>query len=173
VNWKILFSKFGSTKPSTEKDDDFNPWLPLQWKLGTLYPGCQARSARIPFGKPIDFPPNLWWLTDFLVPEFEKFCESAIGEFAGDVDWNFFTVQRGDGRFFLRIAPERFKKYMEEPFSEQNLQELRQKYPWLTKFSYIHVREKEFAASTGSYCSEALVDVPRLVDTLLKYEPQQ
>ena len=146
--------------------------MPLQLKPRTLYPGCQARSIRIAAGKPIDFPPSLWWITDNLVLDFEKFCTGTVEAFEGRVDWNFFMVQRGDGRFFLRIAPDRFKKYLDEPVSEQDVQELRRKYPRLNKFSFLAVREKEFAASTGSFCSEALADVPTLVDALLKHRPQ-
>ena len=119
-------------------------------------------------GKPIDRPPNLWWIAESLIPEFEQSCTTVLHEFDGNVEWSLFIARDKRDRFFLRIAPKSFQNYLEKPLSSQDFQELQQKYPRLNKFSYIHIREQEFGAAAGSFCSEALADVPKLVELLLK-----
>jgi hypothetical protein len=172
MNWKALFSKFGLTKQSTDNTDDFNPWLPLQMKLNAVYKVTQSHSAGYLIGKPTDRPPNLWWIVESLIPEFEQSCTTVIQQLDGNVEWDLYVApyqyKYKDDGFFLRISPKKFREYLDKPLSNQDFEELQQKYPRINKFNIIYVREQEFGESTGSFCSEAFADVPRLVDSLLK-----
>jgi hypothetical protein len=163
VNWKSLFSL---TKQSTDNADDFNPWLPLQMKLNNVHKVKQSRSTSYLVGNPVDCPPNIWWIAETRVLDFERSCTIVIQEFEGNVEWDLCVSQRENGQFFLRIAPKKFCEYLDKPLSAQDFQEFQWKNSGLNKFSYIHVREQEFGASTGTFCLEALVDVPRLVESL-------
>ena len=137
-------------------------------KLNNVYKVKQSRSTSYLVGKPVDYPPNIWWIVESRVLDFERSSTNVIQEFEGNVEWDLCVSPRENGQFFLRIAPRKFCEYLDKPLAAQDFQELQRENPRLNKFSYIHVREQEFGASTGSFCSEALADVPRLVESLLK-----